>query len=130
MLNLLEGLRRRRQSGEGKIGAIIALVVIVFVVIVLIKYVPVRVRNAALVKDVQVATQDYVVGNMRGGPDALRHRIFQSAQDEGVELDEDTIDIDDQTKYVRVTFDYQVVLRMPWGEWPQDFHIEEEIPRL
>ena len=128
MFNVAQALRRR-ERGEGRIGLIIVLVVIAFVVIVLVKYVPARVRNAAFAKDVEVAARDYVVGNIRG-LDNLVIRIINNAEDEGLSLEEDDIQVDDTTKVVRVQVDYEVVLNMPWGEWPQQFHVEKEVPKL
>lgn len=129
MINVTDALRRRRQDGEGKIGLIIVLVVIAFVVIVLVKYVPARVQNASFAKDVELATRDYVVGDIRG-VDNLIVRIMSDAEDEGVPLDEDAIEITDTTQYVRVKVDYRIVLHMPWGEWPQEFTVEKQVGRL
>jgi hypothetical protein len=128
-MNVTHALRRRRQGGEGKIGLIIVLVVIAFVVIVLVKYVPARVQNAAFAKDVEIAARDYVVGNIRG-VDKLIVRVMSVAEESGIPLEEEAVQVTDTTQYVRVRVDYRIVLSMPWGEWPQEFRVEKEIGKL
>jgi hypothetical protein len=124
MMTLSQGHGRAGTRGEGKIGAIIGLLILILVVHVLLKYVPARISNAELADFVEEKAREYTARDI--SYDQLIGAIVKYADEQDMAIDEDDIQVEEETKSATVRIEYDNVLNMWWGEWTLHMTVEEE----
>lgn len=123
------GARRSGQSGEGRLGLIIALVVVAAVIYGLYLVVPARIDNADFQEFVEDKTRSFVVNQMTY--DQLMVAIVDEAGKRGLPITEDQIRVSDSETRVAIKIPYTLKRTIIGGkEFSQDFEVDVEVPRI
>lgn len=119
---------RRGQRGEGKIGAIIALLLVALVVHVGMKIIPHKVQTGEFEKHIENQLLN-LAANLQGADEFLLSIVDKATALE-LPVREDTIEL----KLVGATWqfhvEYDINLKMIWGDWNQTVDIRRQRTKL
>lgn len=117
--------RSAGQKGEGQLGCLFGLAILLVAIFIAYKIIPVKVKVAELRETVVDEAKSAGTHN----DDHIRKAILQKADDEGLPVDDEDIEITRHGNEIQVDVDYVVPVSFPgrtW-EWHQHHHAENPI---
>jgi predicted membrane protein len=116
--------RSRSQAGEGQFGCIFGLAILLIAVFFAYKIVPVKVKAAELR---QVVVDE---GKSAGthNDEKIRKAILAEAEDQGLPVTDDDIEISRTGNLIKIDVDYIVPIKFPGRTWEWHFHHSAENP--
>lgn len=118
----------RGQRGEGKIGAIIALVVVALAIHVAWEFIPYKIQTA----EFESAVEESMMGlaaNLKKEDEFLL-QILEKSDELKLGLREDQLHLEKVGDTFKFKTEYDVILKMVWGDWVQHIEIKRERARL
>ena len=116
------------QRGEGKVGAIIALLVVVLVIHVGMKFIPFKVQTAEFEGHIEEELLS-LAANLRK-PDDFILSVVEKASALELDLREDHLDLKLNGMTWEFKTQYEVTLKMIWGDWVQTVEIKRSRTKL
>lgn len=117
-------MRRRSESGEGRLGFFIWLVIFTVAVLIAVKWIPEKVKDAQLT--------DYIVElaqfRNRQSPENLQKEILAKARELKIPLEKKDVKVEKYRDLIRIKVSYTVILNFPGKKYPWTFEHEIERP--
>ncbi len=124
-------VRRRAkcaQRGEGKVGAIIALLVVALVIHLGIKFIPFKIQTAEFEGHIEEELLS-LAANLKKQDDVIL-AVLARAEALELELREDDIHLKLKGATWHFQTQYEVTLKMIWGDWVLPVEIERSRTKL
>lgn len=118
----------KSERGEGKIGAIIALLVVALMVHVSWEFIPFKIKTAEFEKHIEDDLLD-LAANLKKDEEFLMS-VAEKAKEMQLEVREEHLKLELVGATWKFQTEYEVTLKMIWGDWVQSVSIERERTKL
>ena len=117
-------LRNRRERGEGQFGCLVGLVLLLIAGLIAYKMIPIKVKTA----DLRDTIQDEARAAATRNDKEITRSIVQKAEQLGLPVTEEDIDITRPTNSIRVEVKYTVPVTFPGYTYNWKFNHKAENP--